>query len=280
MTDVVIGRTGQQQPVSADSCEFSGIDPRISQRECRSISVWCCVAIARRVSLAILGIVRATGDNVRLTGTLRRVLILASVAGLESALAQTGPANFSGVWGPEDWVGWSVDQPFTPEGQALQDVWGPEHDTGLQCIYPLGRILSGMWLIEIVQTDGLVLVLYEFDNTVRRIYTDGREHIDTFPSLLGRSIGRWEGDTLVAETLNLESGFVRYQGLPYTRDLRLTERYNLSEDASRLTVEYTFDDPNYYREPWTVSRIYVPTDDEIRDSGCTVRAPLPAVAAQ
>ena len=106
------------------------------------------------------------------------------------AVAQMGPPGFSGVWGPEDWSGWSVDQPFTPEGQALQDAWGPEHDTGLQCIYPLGRILSGMWLIEIYQTEGRVLVLYEHDNKVRRIYTDGRGHIDTFPSLMGRSTTR------------------------------------------------------------------------------------------
>ena len=82
---------------------------------------------------------------------------------------------------------------------------------GFECVYPLGRILSGMWLIEIYQTDGRVLVLYEFDNKVRRIYTDGRGHIDTFPSLMGRSIGRWEGDTLVVETANLESG---YRSLP------------------------------------------------------------------
>ena len=81
---------------------------------------------------------------------------------------------------------------------------------------------------------------------------------------------RWEGDTLVVETANLDSGFIRYQGLPYTSDLRLTERYSLSEDDSRLCVDYTFDDPNYYREPWTVSRVYVRSDYEIRDSECTV----------
>ena len=208
-----------------------------------------------------------------MTRSVRHLLMLLPVICPGLAVAQMGPPGFSGVWGPEDWSGWSVDQPFTPEGQALQDAWGPEHDTGLQCIYPLGRILSGMWLIEIYQTEGRVLVLYEHDNKVRRIYTDGRGHIDTFPSLMGRSIGRWEGDTLVVETANLESGFVRYQGLPYTSDLRLTERYSLSDDETRLTVDYTFDDPNYYREPWTVSRVYVRSDYEIRDSECTVSDP-------
>ena len=209
-----------------------------------------------------------------------RLLVLLPVFGPGFAAAQLGPPGFSGVWGPEDWVGWSLDQPFTPEGQALQDEWGPEYDTGLQCVYPLGRILSGMWLIEIYQTDGRVLVLYEFDNKVRRIYTDGRGHIDTFPSLMGRSIGRWENDALIVETTNLESGFVRYQGLPYTQELRLTERYSLSEDGSKLIVDYTFDDPVYYREPWTVTRVYVRSDHEIRDSECTIQDPTQADMSQ
>ncbi len=71
---------------------------------------------------------------------MRRLLTLVAVAAPGWAYGQFGPPGFSGVWDPEPhWEGWSVDQPFTPEGQALQDAWGPEHDTGLECIYPLDR---------------------------------------------------------------------------------------------------------------------------------------------
>ena len=211
--------------------------------------------------------------------TTRSLAVLLLIACPGVVLGQLGPPGFSGVWDPNEyWDGWPVDQPFTPEGQALQDAWGPDDDTGLQCIYPLGRILSGMWLLEILQTEGRVTILYEFDNKVRRIYTDGRGLADTFPSLMGQSIGRWEGDTLVVETASLEAGFIRFQGLPYSRDMRLTERYNLAENGTKMMVEYTFDEPNYYREPWTVSRIYARSDLEIRDSDCMVREQLPSVS--
>lgn len=194
------------------------------------------------------------------------------------AFSQMGPPGFSGNWDPrEHWQGWSVDQPFTPEGQVLQDNWGPDDDTGLQCHYPLGRILSSMWMLETFQTEDRVLLVYEFDNTVRRIYMDGREHEDSFPTLLGRSIGHWEGETLVVETRNLEAGFTRFQGLPYTSDLTLTERFSLSEDESQLTIELTFDDPNYYREPWTVSTLYDRSNYEVRDSACTLREHIATV---
>lgn len=142
-----------------------------------------------------------------------------------------GPAGLSGTWDPsEHWSGWSLDQPFTPEGRAIQEQWGPDDDTGLQCYYPLGRILSSMWLLEIFQADGRVILVYEFDNTVRRVYMDGREHEDMFPTLMGRSIGHWDGETLVVETRNLEAGYLRYQGLPYSDAMKLTERFIVSED--------------------------------------------------
>ena len=209
----------------------------------------------------------------KIIGLLSLLLIL----GPRIVLGQIeGPPGFSGAWDPrEHWQGWSVDQPYTSEGRALQEQWGPDDDTGLQCHYPLGRILSSMWMLEIFQADGRVILVYEFDNTVRRIYMDGREHEDTFPSLLGRSIGRWEGETLVVETRNLEAGYLRFQGLPYTADMRLTERFSLNEDESQLTVELTFDDPNYYTEPFTVSTVYDRSDYEIRDSACTFREHLP-----
>src|ERR1035438_4714794 len=80
---------------------------------------------------------------------------------------------------------------------------------------------------KIVQTPGLVLILYEYQNTFRQIFTDGRKlPVDPNPTWMGYSVGHWEGDTLVVESNGYnDKTWLDGAGHPHSERLRVTERY-------------------------------------------------------
>ena len=107
---------------------------------------------------------------------------------------------------------------------------------------------------KIVQTPGLVVILYEASMGLRQIFTDGRAlpAEDPHPWWYGYSIGRWEGDTLVVETAGLrDGGWLDIFGTPLTDAAKLTERFR-RVSYGRLEIDITVDDPKAYTRPWTV----------------------------
>ena len=116
---------------------------------------------------------------------------------------------------------------------------------------PLATLLSEV--TKIVQAPGLTLVMHELDNATRQIYTDGRPlPVDPNPSWLGYSIGRWERDTLVVETIGFNGKApLDIMGHPRSEAMRITERYR-RRDVGHLDVEITFDDPVVYTKPFTI----------------------------
>lgn len=211
----------------------------------------------------------------------RARLLLAALLTLQLSVstADDGP-GFSGIWESEVWSteGWPTDPPFTVAGRAAQDEWAaaPDEDPSRRCWIPLGRIISAPMPHEVIAHDGRYTILYEYEHQVRRIWMDGRSHPqDAYPSLMGHTIGWWEDDTLVLETVGVEAGFFRPQGLPYTQDLRLTERFMLVDDGERMISEIIVDDPAYYSEPWTVRKRYRRSETQIKDYECIVRDHLP-----
>lgn len=115
-----------------------------------------------------------------------------------------------------------------------------------------------MWMLphrqKIVQTPRLLVVLNEFSSAYRQIYTDGRAlPVDPQPSWNGYSIGHWEGQTLVAETIGLSKNvWLDISGSPISEDARVTERLRRA-DYGHLDVEVTVDDPKTYTKPWTAT---------------------------
>ncbi len=105
----------------------------------------------------------------------------------------------------------------------------------IAAISPLARCLpSGLPIVEvasqpykIIQTPGLIAMLYERDTTFRQVYTDGRKlPIDPQPSWLGYSVGRWEGDTLVVDTVGLtDQSWLDARGHTHSEQLKITERF-------------------------------------------------------
>jgi hypothetical protein len=152
--------------------------------------------------------------------------------------------------------------PLTPWGQAQVDgakalqganaVAGKEDTSVLRC-EPSGPpqvlILPNPW--EIVQIPGRVLMFFEEQHIWREIWTDGRPlPKDPDPSWLGYSVGRWEGDTLVVETVGFnDKEWVDLYGNPRTSTTHLTERYRrLNHDT--LEQQIIIDDPKVFTKPW------------------------------
>jgi hypothetical protein len=95
-------------------------------------------------------------------------------------------------------------------------------------------------------------MLFEYDHFVRHIYTDGRSHpADPNPSWMGDSIGTWEGNTLVVDTVGFnDKSWLDNDGHPHSEDLHLEERIRrVSHDA--LAIDVTIDDPKAYTKAWT-----------------------------
>jgi hypothetical protein len=137
---------------------------------------------------------------------------------------------------------------------------------------PLPHCLpEGMPLLEmapapykIIQTAGLTVMLYERDTTYRQVYTDGRKlPDDPQPSWLGYSAGKWEGDSLVVDTIGFnDRGWLDARGHTHSEALHLTERFHRL-DFGHMEVQLTIDDPKTYTRPFTVllkQRLQADTD--------------------
>ncbi|MGP0075712.1 MAG: hypothetical protein ACLPWF_27670 [Bryobacteraceae bacterium] len=125
-------------------------------------------------------------------------------------------------------------------------------------------------LSKIVQTPGLLLILTEWNAGYRQIFTDARPlPVDPQPSWNGYSSGKWEGDTLVVQTIGLRDDlWLDLKGDPLTEAAKLTERFR-RPTYGRLEIEFTVDDPKAYTKPWTITfkQAIVP-DAELLDEIC------------
>jgi len=104
-----------------------------------------------------------------------------------------------------------------------------------------------------VQTPGFVAILHERDMEYRQIFTDNRPlPSDPNPSWNGYSSGKWEGDTLVVETIGFRDNlWADYNGSPLTEAAKITERFRRLSFGN-LEVEVTVEDLKAYTKPWTV----------------------------
>ena len=131
---------------------------------------------------------------------------------------------------------------------------------------------------EVIQQENRVTILYEYQHQVRRVFMDGRGHPeDSFPTLMGHSIGYWEGETLVVDTVGVEAGYLRPQGFPHGEQLHVVEKRTLINEGSKMRWEITITDPEYYREPINAAMNWSRTDEDIFDYDCIVRDHLPAI---
>jgi hypothetical protein len=169
-----------------------------------------------------------------------------------------GKPDLSGVWYPG--ADLEPDVPsMLPWAEELVKQRSSKvgDDPRAQCL-PSGIVRThGLDLAKLVQTPDLLVMLVESSVPgVRQVFLDGRPHpADPQPSWLGHSIGRWEGDTLVIDTVGLNDRVWQdLAGRPQTEKAHIVERYR-RPDLGHLEVEITIDDPGAYRRPWKVRRM-------------------------
>jgi hypothetical protein len=121
------------------------------------------------------------------------------------------------------------------------------------CLPPgVPRIYTHPFPMQILQTSDQIVMLFEYDSIRRFIYTDGRAHETSLgPSWMGDSIGHWEADTLVVDTINLnDKTWLDRVGHPHSDALHLTERFR-RVNHDHLLDDITIEDPKAYTKPWT-----------------------------
>lgn len=147
-------------------------------------------------------------------------------------------------------------------------------------VHGMPRVWTAPFPFEILQYPDRMYILYESNSAVRRIYTDGRKFPENYPATsMGYSIGRWDGDTLVAETINiraLDGGLLWLDnvGHPRTEALRVVERFRRAAQDT-LEITFLFDDPQTYVRPWGGKKVFrLKPDWEIMDNRVCEDLPL------
>src|SRR5262245_15616635 len=130
----------------------------------------------------------------------------------------------------------------------------PEDNSTANCLPPgMPSIMTQPYPMEFLLTPGKVTIVIEAYTQVRHIYTDGRPlPEDPDPKFFGTSIGRWEGDTLVAETIGFSPITTLAAGVPHSDKMRILERFRLS-GPDTMTIETTITDPVVLAAPYTSS---------------------------
>ena len=120
-----------------------------------------------------------------------------------------------------------------------------------------GFILYGGGSVHFVQTPKVVTMIFDGDMQVRHVYMDVPHSKDPKPSWYGESIGRYEGDTLVIDTIGQNGKTVldAYR-TPHSDKLHVVERWRITNEGNGLEVLVTIDDPETFNQPWQAIRRY------------------------
>ena len=192
--------------------------------------------------------------------------------------------DFSGVWFIDEYqrtILPNEDPPFQPSTRALfekRQYDNLHHDPDAsvdpteRCIPPgIPRTMFQPFPWEVVQARDRIVIIYEYQSLVRQIFMDGRGHPSDFePAYMGHAIGKFEGDTLVIDTVGFnDKTWLDPMGLPHSDALHVIERMR-RVDHDTLEDQITIDDPKAYTKPWTATRIFkLKPDWQIKEYVCT-----------
>jgi len=167
-------------------------------------------------------------------------------------------------------VHFDASQVAAKEGKVYRDDIGQCWPAGL----PL--IMTRYWPMAMIQIPTAIYMVSGFMNSLRIVYLDGRSHTD--PDIIvrtfnGESIGRWEGDALVVDTVGfrgdhhwLDQGGA---SIPAGEQLHIVERIRLINDRKQLEIEYTMTDPEYWEGEWkSTKRFNRVNDEDIQEVSC------------
>jgi len=155
-------------------------------------------------------------------------------------------------------AGFKEGLPLRPWAAALlkeRHEWNSKENPDALCL-PMGlmQFHEHPQPRKMIQTPAVLLILYEGNSGIRQIFTDGRPlpGDDPQPWWYGYSVGRWEGDTLVVETVGFrDGGWLDIWGSPLTDAAKMTERFRRLNYGT-MQIDVTIDDPKAYTRPFSV----------------------------
>ncbi len=188
-----------------------------------------------------------------------------------------GKPDLSGVWGPDRNFIYDISSalkkgeelPLQPWAAELAKKRPSKDDPEANCL-PTGVPRMAPYPWKIVQTPSEIVFLFEGNiHSYRQIFLDGRGHPkDADPTWYGDSVGHWEGDTLVVDTVGFNDKFwFDFAGHPHTGKLHIVERYRRA-DLGHLEDEVTINDPGAYTRPFTLYGHFPLQSTEIMEYIC------------
>jgi len=187
-----------------------------------------------------------------------------------------GKPDLTGVWFAQRPVDPGNPEPLPWAEKLYQEsvASNSKDSPGAHCLTRGITAAGNLFPYEIVQTPARLVMIFEDDNPSHRtVYLDGRSHPkDPNPSWMGHSIGRWEGDTLVVDTVGFnDKTWLDNLGHRHTEMLHVVERLR-RPDLGHLEIEFTIEDPGAYKKPWIIKRIAdLDPNDEIGEYVCIDR---------
>lgn len=190
---------------------------------------------------------------------------LAQVSGLPYKPPSSDPRDLAGAYQPQQMPDLVPVEgglpPFNEKARAIYErrikaaqAGTPEAGPNTSCL-PHGtpRVLITSFPIYIYQVPGEFLILHEIQHLVRHVYMDEEHPKDLDPTYLGHHTGRWEGNTLVVDTvaMNDKTSWIDQTGAPHGDKLHVTERWTKISGGKQLEVLITIDDPEFYTRSWT-----------------------------
>jgi len=178
-----------------------------------------------------------------------------------------GKPDLSGVWNGQNDTN-PQEPAVLPWAEQIRKNRSERDDPSTLCL-PSDILLNSPNVFEVIQTPKQVLIVGEYNvGAHRQIFLDGRPHpTEINPTWMGHSIGRWEGDMLVVDTLGFHdrSWLGAY---PHTEKLHVVTRYS-RPDLGHLDIQITVEDPDTLARPWTLHHVWelVP-GEEIQEFVC------------
>ena len=190
--------------------------------------------------------------------------VLNKYAGIDGAAPRTasGKPDLSGVWlgnlDPDqtapDLLPWAAKEFEARLANNLKDM------PAAFCLPTPVQITPVLY--KFVQTDSLLVQIIEDVPSVRQVFLDGRPHPkDLDPTWAGHSIGHWEGDTLVVETVGFNDLSWLINGAPHTEQMRVIERFR-RPDLGHLNLDVTIEDPGAFKAPWDMHMVWTAAPGE------------------
>ena len=179
--------------------------------------------------------------------------------------ALDGKVDLSGVWVLSGSPNLPSDPAYTPSAKKLYDqrkagiVKNAGKDDPSAVCLPNGTVRVNGLPYKIAQTPKMVILLSEGNtHSYRRFFLDGRAHnLDLDPnSWTGDSIAKWDGDTLVVDTVGVnDKSWLDATGKPHSDELHVVERYS-RPDLGHLNLDVSLDDPKDFTKPYSFKRVF------------------------